>query len=146
MARICLAQSPIGVSRFRSSPSGKIQFGTMTDPSSNLETDKGPEQAHRIAGTLNYLRWIEADETMQKLGFTLNAESALNWFCQTLHRPLMSALVGRYAQVANLDHALFFFPTEHPVLVEKVLIPLHQAKVAFVLGHEFGCIAMCGMV
>ncbi|MDX2118347.1 MAG: hypothetical protein SFY96_09220 [Planctomycetota bacterium] len=53
--------------------------------------------------------------------------------------------MGRYQKIEKIDERLEGFPWE-PVLVEKVLIPIHQAKVAFVMGHELGCIALCGMV
>lgn len=94
---------------------------------------------------LNYLRWFAADEvpvTTQPL----TAEGTLEWCCQTLDRAsLVDVLKGRYLSLKGLDDALFIFPAEK-ALIEKILIPLHQAKVAYVLGHELGCIALAGMV
>ena len=72
-------------------------------------------------------------------------DTALAWFCQTLSAPILEALRGRYKALMGVDHQMAIFPVE-PVLLEKVLYPLHQAKVAFVLGHELGCIALSGMV
>lgn len=94
--------------------------------------------------SLNYLRWLEADEPRLE-PVDLQADSALKWFCKTLTPPLMKVLPGRYSRVAECDHEMAVFPHEK-MLFEKVLIPLHQAKVAFVLGHELGCIALSGMV
>lgn len=104
-----------------------------------------PKREHMKA-LLNYLRWFAAEESGEKLiGYAFNADTSLDWFCQTLASPRLDALRGRYLSLAGIDEQAAVFPSE-PVLVEKVLIPLHQAKVAFVLGHELGCIALAGMV
>src|SRR5258707_5386787 len=101
----------------------------------------GPPERQNVVMLLNYLRWFAAEDDMH-----FNADTSLEWFCSTLpHRPLLGTLRERYEQVNGLDVQLFLFPHEK-ILVEKVLIPFHQAKVAFVLGHELGCIALCGMV
>src|SRR5690606_4368074 len=58
---------------------------------------------------------------------------------------VLGVLKARYERLTECDYPLFAFPYDQ-VVAEKVMIPLHQAKVAFILGYELGCIAMCGMV
>lgn len=95
---------------------------------------------------VNYLRWLAAELHLpEELRGPLNEQGALEWFCQTLATPGLHTLQSRYQALAGMDHAVFVFPAEK-LLVEKILVPLHQAKVAFVLGHELGCIALCGLV
>lgn len=120
--------------------------GMADPPTQSGEQQAGKPEPERIAAMLNYLRWFAAEEKAgEAMGLPFNAETSLEWFCQTLQRPVLDALKGRYAALAGIDHQIAVFPTEQ-ALVEKVLIPLHQAKVAFVLGHELGCIALSGMV
>lgn len=96
-----------------------------------------------LTGQLNVLRWLAAEE----VAVPFNADTTLEWVCASLSgRPLLQVLRYRYAHFKNADNELFFFPTTRSDVVQKVLIPLFQAKAAFVLGHELSCIAMCGMV
>lgn len=117
----------------------------MADEATNTGGTPGPPEPgkdQRLKVALNYLRWLEADGALE----APTSDSTLEWFCRTVpHRPLLPLLVGRYAKLGNSDARLAAFPVEQ-VLMEKVLIPLHQAKVAFIMGHEIGCIALCGMV
>jgi hypothetical protein len=118
----------------------------MTDEPTHedAKTPPGQPNSDRIAARLNYLRWFAAEDLPGNVD-PLNADIALGWFCQTLRRPLLGVLKARYGNLVGLDNQLAVFPHEE-VLIEKVLIPLHQAKVAYVLGHELGCIALSGMV
>lgn len=105
-----------------------------------------PDQPRMVPSYLNYLRWLETDEVIAKaMGSEPNADSALGWLCRTLTPPVLPVLRLRYAKVANADNHLALFPYKTNIAV-KVLIPLLQAKAAFVMGHELSCIAMCGMV
>jgi hypothetical protein len=118
----------------------------MADLTSERESQSERSEDESISATINYLTWLAAEDlTGTNLRIPLNAETSLQWFCQTLRPPLLDVLKSRYALLAGIDAAAMVFPAEQ-LLVEKVLIPLHQAKVAFVLGHELGCIALCGMV
>jgi hypothetical protein len=104
------------------------------------QPDRPQDQGLTVA--VNYLRWLEADGVLDPP----TTDTTLEWLCRTIpHRPLVPSLIGRYAQLGNSDGMLFAFPLEQ-VLMEKVLIPLHQAKAAFIMGHELGCIALSGMV
>src|SRR5690606_38073942 len=95
---------------------------------------------------LHPLRWFAAEAVGPQRQVPFNADTALEWFCSTLpQRPLLPVLKARYERLTECDYPLFAFPYDQ-VVAEKVMIPLHQAKVAFILGYELGCIAMCGMV
>jgi hypothetical protein len=119
-----------------------IEGMSEQEPPSDGEAT-APQQNTQMRGALNYLRWLSAEGIVPPC----TAETALEWFCQTLtHRPVLESLLGRYDHFKNVDNALTFFPVEDAQIAEKILIPLHQAKVAFVMGHELSCIALCGMV
>jgi hypothetical protein len=122
------------------------QENSMANSPSKDEKQTDATDRETIRAALNYLRWFAAENHAGKaIGPPFSAETSLDWFCQTLTRPILNSLKGRYAALAGIDNEAAVFPTEQ-ALVEKVLIPLHQAKVAFVLGHELGCIALSGMV
>jgi len=54
-------------------------------------------------------------------------------------------LHARYADVSQHDRLLLALP-DHPLVRNNILVPLHSAKAAFVLGHYVSCIALGGMV
>ena len=117
----------------------------MTDSATGGVPAANPAAGERLLAKLNYLRWFAAEDE-PSFAFPLNSDTALQWFCQTLQQQhLVDVLKARYRNLIGSDDELFVFPAEE-ALIEKVLIPLHQAKVAYVLGHELGCIALAGMV
>lgn len=106
-------------------------------------TNNQASESVTVQVVINYLRWLATEGILGQ--HPLNSDMALEWFCATLpHRPLIEVLKARYLQIANYDTRLSLVPVDK-MLMEKVFIPLHQAKVAYVLGHELACIALSGM-
>lgn len=94
----------------------------------------------------DYLKWEQATPPVNSRETNgVSDRDAIAYLGRCLAVPSLKTLVQRYRKIANEDAALVTFPY-HEKLAIKVLLPLHQAKAAFVLGHELSCIAMCGMI
>jgi hypothetical protein len=96
---------------------------------------------------INPLRWSAAhDEPPTCLGTRLSHQAALEWLAGTLvQEDLPQIMKMRYHNLEGMDSLLAAIP-ESQLIVEKVLIPLRQAKAAYVMGHEFSCLALSAMV
>ena len=55
------------------------------------------------------------------------------------------SLVERYDRLAHQEKNLFAPPAEREIL-EKLVWPLRQAKVSYVIGNNLAVVALCGMV
>ncbi len=95
---------------------------------------------------LNALRWPHADEFMSRLvqGHP-SAENLLDFVRGPFMRASLDESLARYQRASRVDGMLFALPS-HDSLARGVLVPVHNAKAALVLGHYLSCIGLCGVV
>ena len=96
---------------------------------------------HLIKGTVNPLSFIAVDYG----GADPTLEEVLKFLCPPAVSSDVESLIQRYQAIGPPPHALAVVPAE-PEILNKILLPLRQAKASYVIGNYLAVIALCGMV
>ena len=96
---------------------------------------------HLIKGTVNPLSFIAVDNG----GADPTLEEVLKFLCPPAVSSDVESLIQRYQAIGPPPYALAVVPAE-PEILNKILLPLRQAKASYVIGNYLAVIALCGMV
>ncbi len=92
---------------------------------------------------LNPLTWTGA--ALSRLGQVPTEGNLLEFLQGPLGAVGFQEIVARYQELSHLDSMLLQLPM-HPSVAENILLPIVQAKGAYMLGHYVSCIALCGAI
>jgi hypothetical protein len=102
------------------------------------------EPASSMPIVLNPLLWIEGEPShIARLlgGRASTASDVIDFLRGPFARTSFAELQGRYREVSTFDRSLPALPG-HPTVWTNIVVPLHNAKVAYMLGHYLSCIAL----
>ena len=78
-------------------------------------------------------------------GDELETSDLIRLLCAPSGHLKPAALIERYKRISSAAREPAILPAL-PILIEKVVTPLVNAKVAFIAGNPLGTIALCGFV
>jgi hypothetical protein len=102
------------------------------------------EPGSKMTILLNPLLWIEGEPShIARLlgGRASTASNAIDFLRGPFARTSLAELQGRYREASKFDRSLPALPG-HPAVWTSIVVPLHNAKVAYMLGHYLSCIAL----
>jgi len=95
---------------------------------------------------LNPLKFIEADDIYASAtGEELTSEAIIRYLCTPGTEHDLKSIVGRYKEISNEDRGLFVVPADERIM-GKIIWPMRQAKVSYMIGNYIGTISLCGIV
>src|SRR5687768_1706550 len=126
------------------------RLSTEMDDLSDAKTEGKPDDEWVMGAYINPLVLFSLEDPHPGGNSVpeLDASQILADLCSPDLRPKgtePSELAKRCAEVTKESARLFAVPQEKGVF-QKLIWPLRQAKVAYVLGNYVGTIALCGMV
>jgi hypothetical protein len=99
-----------------------------------------------LSAWINPLQFPEVDEPWASTGkLPIDVEAIIRFATTPGAAGSLESLVARYRDISTEPVRLFAAPAE-PRILEKLVWPLRNAKVAYMFGNCLGTIAMCGMV
>jgi hypothetical protein len=100
----------------------------------------------RFKAWINPLQFVEVDQPPILPDKELpSAEGVLQYMCTPGTDSNVGSLVRRYRETSEGQVQLFVAPVEERIL-EKLVWPLRNARVSYMLGNYLGAISLCGMV
>jgi hypothetical protein len=95
---------------------------------------------------VNPLNFIEADDLIAgRIKEMPSDQKIVRYLCDPNVKSDLQDVIQRYGQICKEEALLFAVPYE-PVIFEKLIWPIKNAKASFILGNYLGTIALCGMV
>jgi hypothetical protein len=100
-----------------------------------------------MEGFFNPLAYPEVDLAGRGVSYPPpTPESTLRFLCLPQSPSDLQSLLARYAQIAQVDRNRLHAVPSTPVIMNRLIWPLRQAKGCFMVENYLGTIALCGVV
>ncbi len=107
--------------------------------------DDSGNRSSLVSCAFNPLAWPSVGAVLGDQSGTVAAPALLEFLHGPFAKTSLDEVRNRYHDLAAVEKTLLAVPA-HPRLFNGIVVPLHNAKAAYVIGHYLSCIALAGVI